>query len=404
MKQGKNKTLAIAGISVLSIASIGAMGFNTSGGASAAELCNPSAAKISDAVCMQDINDEIIGSMALHTQYQLVDSRDGKTYYIARLEDGYVWMTQNLALDLSSDTPLTSQDTDLNDHSLAGAYGNGYEYDASTNLTTWTPASTANTVTLFGDRGNGDRGNSWGYSATTPHSAKRKDDTSVGHDSLGDYYNWTAAIASNDSSALVDSTKSDVSNNPQNSVCPKGWRLPTISTESGSAEGSTNEFSRLNTLYNDGAVNTDVGLTNSPLFFAKAGRIDYDHIIGISTTGDYHSSTVFDSEYSGELVFTSTMVITDSRYSTAGRGHGRSVRCVSRTGISPEKPSDDPTDEPTEEDTEDGKGAASAPDSGANIESSDHTSSAPILSIFLPSIVLALGLVAFRKRVKENDK
>ncbi len=45
---------------------------------------------------------------------QLIDSRDGKEYWVAKLADGNCWMTQNLALDLNSSKALTSSDTDLN--------------------------------------------------------------------------------------------------------------------------------------------------------------------------------------------------------------------------------------------------------------------------------------------------
>ncbi len=45
---------------------------------------------------------------------QLIDSRDGKEYWVAKLADGNCWMTQNLALDLVEGEKLTSVDTDLN--------------------------------------------------------------------------------------------------------------------------------------------------------------------------------------------------------------------------------------------------------------------------------------------------
>ncbi len=44
----------------------------------------------------------------------LIDTRDNKKYLVAKLADGECWMTQNLGLDLSTGTTLTSSNTDLN--------------------------------------------------------------------------------------------------------------------------------------------------------------------------------------------------------------------------------------------------------------------------------------------------
>ena len=46
----------------------------------------------------------------------LIDSRDGKSYLVRKLADGHCWMAQNLALDLSTEKTLTSDDTDISKH------------------------------------------------------------------------------------------------------------------------------------------------------------------------------------------------------------------------------------------------------------------------------------------------
>lgn len=51
---------------------------------------------------MQDINDDVYASMEVEQQYQLIDKRDNKKYWIAKLADGNVWMTQNLNLELTT--------------------------------------------------------------------------------------------------------------------------------------------------------------------------------------------------------------------------------------------------------------------------------------------------------------
>ena len=107
---------------------------------------------------MQDMSSEICGSVNRTgevTTTQLADIRDNKLYYVTKLKDGHCWMTQNLDLDLDPDKPLTSNDTDLTDHSLAGVYASGYTYDVNTGIITWTPAMSAKTINFTGVTVNG---------------------------------------------------------------------------------------------------------------------------------------------------------------------------------------------------------------------------------------------------------
>ena len=65
----------------------------------------------------RDSNGSYIITPGSEVTKQLIDSRDGKEYWVAKLADGHCWMTQNLALDLNSSKALTSSDTDLNSKS-----------------------------------------------------------------------------------------------------------------------------------------------------------------------------------------------------------------------------------------------------------------------------------------------
>ena len=68
---------------------------------------------------MQDMTPEICANTADYVDLnnyatkQLIDTRDGKKYWVAKLADGNCWMTQNLALDLTTERTLTATDTDL---------------------------------------------------------------------------------------------------------------------------------------------------------------------------------------------------------------------------------------------------------------------------------------------------
>ena len=50
----------------------------------------------------RDSNGSYIITPGSEVTKQLIDSRDGKEYWVAKLADGNCWMTQNLALDLNS--------------------------------------------------------------------------------------------------------------------------------------------------------------------------------------------------------------------------------------------------------------------------------------------------------------
>lgn len=77
-------------------------------------ICNPDAKTIYEAVCMQDMNSDIIASMPTGIEYQLIDVRDQKQYSIMADDMGAVMMLQNLDLDLSTGVTLTKDTTDLN--------------------------------------------------------------------------------------------------------------------------------------------------------------------------------------------------------------------------------------------------------------------------------------------------
>lgn len=92
--------------------------------------------------------------------------------------------------------------------------------------------------------------------------------------------------------------------------------------------GSTNEFARLNYLYNNNLTNTDNGLVSSPLYLTKTGYI-YTSLESINE-GRLWSSTVVSGSIAYHLRFTSTQV----EYTRVGsgnvRGCGVAIRCVAR--------------------------------------------------------------------------
>ena len=309
---------------------------------------------------MQDMTTDICSSVSGNgetTATQLVDTRDNKLYWVAKLEDGHCWMTSNLDLDIGGTNvaALTSENTDISTTaSGSGIYSAGYtEQDG---VWTWTPVSTAITSNhvISGTSVPG-----WNDNNVTPYSAEggdtyyytsntTADDTrynslqackNASHTEdecrryfIGNYYNWTAAIASNNSTN-IGSTVGEIASN---SICPKGWRLPNASQ----TDSVNNEFGRM--LYQaeitakvsagDDSVGYTTGgfnkLRSDPYYFVRPGYInggtlDYPGVYGV-----YWSSTVSSSTDTYRLVFDSADIY-PARNSY--RYNGRSVRCVARS-------------------------------------------------------------------------
>ena len=277
---------------------------------------------------MQDMSPNICNTARITneiSQTQLVDTRDNKLYWVAKLDDGHCWMTQNLDFGIKANATLNSQTTDLNVAYDSGTgqyaeYNDGYT--ESNGVIYYAPASSANTIDFTGTTVSG-----WQNSNTAPYTANKTDSTETGHASLGNYYNWTAAIASNSSSSLTQDTLGDISKNPKNSICPKGWRLPTISNGSETLPGSTNEFARLNYLYNENKTNTDAGLVISPLWLKKSGYITNQTLSDYLVGGRYWSSTTLNTSNAYNLNFGNNSVSTNS---SAIRQVGRPIRCIVR--------------------------------------------------------------------------
>ena len=308
---------------------------------------------------LQDMDDTICSAVSTSKasdysdtqETQLVDLRDGKIYWVAKLLDGHCWMTQNLDLDLDSNTALVHASSDI-----------GWGSDTST--MSWMPErSTISTSDIsstgvisgwansYSDPYSVDTGdwywignwlNNGTYTWYAPYSNNYLDIDGSGagdkfstneyigngkHGHVGNSYNWSAAIASNDSSGYNTSTLTSIDNNPQNSICPAGWRLPTIS-DAADVDGSTNEFRRLATLYVN-ATGNDKALTASPLWFVRGGAVNGSSMTGQGQTGGYWSSTVYGREVAYRLSFNHSDV-DSATASYRSREYGWSVRCVAR--------------------------------------------------------------------------
>ena len=239
-------------------------------------------------------------------QATLVDTRDGntRTYTVARLPDGYCWMTQNLNLGTSISITLTSNDTDL-------AEGTTFTLPASdpTDFTTGTGSTNINKATVLNDMTIPD------YTVNgTTYSNK-----------VTGYYSYAVATAN----TSTHSTSSD-SAIFTDSICPKNWDLPT-----------TTQYYDLRTKGNIATYNN----TTASYAGKNAGNEPYYFIYGgyRKAAGDVVNTTYFNSPTSYGYLWTannyssisgrSTYVYSGGLYdsSTAtyyNKYYGLGIRCV----------------------------------------------------------------------------
>ena len=282
---------------------------------------------------MQDMTTEICSASTVGQTNRLTDTRDGKLYWVAKLADNQCWMTQNLDLDLDSNKPLTTTDSDISD-----------------SRGSWTPTDTQNNTTGFSDFYGTQSFNpgmlvynlaNWDYcnyftstscanwtnvSNMSPMTEIRDESTNIvdtnsntydAHYLAGNYYQWNAATAGTGGSDVTTERQEAT-----DSICPKGWKLPTNGLSTGSFGGLTRSYS-----ISDNSTGATT-LTKPPLYFIPAGYVWNGWLDSAGSTGYYWSSMADSSTRAYGLGFSSDYV-NQSNYSL-GRHGGQSVRCLAR--------------------------------------------------------------------------
>ena len=308
----------------------------------------------------------VLESMEPDTSYTLKDNRDKKDYFVSKLKTGcnitgaihgsdsncyQVWMTQNLDLNLET-TPtnvaaLTNKNTDLN------------------TITSYTPSSStvgttsATVVTDFTSEAdarynhNLDFAPNWVDTATAPMSADAGDRyvlptilsspntnfwdngdkiynslaacQSVSsacdkHYSVGNYYNYIAAVASN--SAVADSSEMP------NSICPAGWRLPRITTaENNDYYGLTNAYSINASNYNPTGLNK---IRQAPIYFNRPGYLLSSYLGCAGVNANYWFSNTSTSNSARYIGFYGTAFYGYHGEEATNQSVGTNIRCIAR--------------------------------------------------------------------------
>ena len=345
---------------------------------------NPNATDISDVIYMQqfaivgDVNRQsIIDSMVPEQQYTMIDMRDNKTYTIAKYQTGTdsttsqpiydVWMTKNLDLDIDGSRTYTNEDTDLGYNTTTNSY----------DTASWTPVRSTYTPTSdhihawcqggtwstqYGFCENNDTPesynpgdlywnltesdwsdwfnyyNSCDYTTSTPTCDQSKNPISTYVSStgteqyhLGNYYNWAAALATNDSSAYIDEQFTGEVLVEQ-SICPAGWTLPRIGGGEDTFYSLWNQYGFSSKSYNDTNNNgihdtNESALWTSPLYFAANGY--FNGSLGyVGNDGHFWAPVPDGSDLARRASFAVGGGVSPSGF---GRwGYGNSVRCILR--------------------------------------------------------------------------
>lgn len=299
------------------------------------------------------------------TTEQLIDQRDGKSYWVAKLADGKCWMTQNLALDLTTEG-LTSELTDLQTSSTA-KYEEAVN-EAGETILKWnanskyppkatkmdvaftSSSSDANDVACKSSATTADFVIAQPYVAATSskkstiaeygsivkdvtgweptyrynrlkssYSYDEKTKTYDAHYLIGNYYSSGAAYAG---SGIVQKSNTRA----VSSICPKGWRLP-------NSPNNGAEFKTLLSAYGitskpASATITGLDITDSPLYLAMfGGNTDGTKFSGVGATGNYWSSYMQSGHYRRGLQVKGSSV--DSSASLTAHP-GRLIRCIAR--------------------------------------------------------------------------
>ncbi len=291
-------------------------------------VAEPSAIKTFDGITtMQEMTSTICDNAYLNETARLQDTRDGKLYWVAKLEDGNCWMTQNLDLDLDTGKALTPKDSDVTNNWEPGmstetsgtitnttSYTGTYSWDLGMYVKTDPDifAKTCDKVTSL------EGCEAWqNVSGMTPMTEVRFDAVTVSgnnydaHYLVGNYYQWNAATAGTGNTII--------NTNATGSICPKGWRLPT-----GESSG---EFQTLLGI-NGSMVSSDA---LHPYYFFLAGRILSGVLSYANADGGHWSSTAESSAnyaYS-YYVYTSGVAPLDDDVFYR-RYIGYSVRCIAR--------------------------------------------------------------------------
>ena len=267
---------------------------------------------------MQDMTSEICDSVVIGSPYvtadiaknTLIDTRNSKTYLVAKYADGHCWMRENLNLLLTSGTAV-----------VAYNFETGSTFSYTPNNTTQTSTGTAwSQDASDGTRSFNQNKDKFIGGMDIATSGGTGADSGQPYERIGVLYNWAAATAQTGAQAAAAGSSGETE--VKTSICPKGWRLPSNS--------GNYSFSVLMGSYGLPTTNQSAGYSGqlqNPLNFNRPGFYYWSNgaLNSRGADGHFWSSVGYSATYAHYLAFYSS-----GFYPQNGnyKGYGFSVRCV----------------------------------------------------------------------------
>ena len=250
---------------------------------------------------MQDMTSSICSAVeADESELQVIDNRDNKVYWIAKLADGNCWMTQNLDHNIRTDTNFyTYANTDIGHGSTpnTSATWTASALTHSSNDNEWDTTTVGYTTLESYDAGE--------Y-CFNPNSGAIESGCTDYHYHVGNYYNFSAAVAMN--TTLNSAVTYD------QSICPAGWKLPSTS----------NYLNLIDGVYTAGQSGN---IHLAPVYFVYGSA--YAGMMGGLASGEYATPRAT-AQNTYILHFDSYGNLWYDYAPTINRGSGISVRCIAR--------------------------------------------------------------------------
>ena len=234
---------------------------------------------------MQDMTSNICGAVddsLIPSELQLIDERDNKLYWVAKLADGNCWMTQSL--DIAGGTEITAQLSDIPANytlSIANGFQEGNKLPESSQI-----GFSNNTQAYVFNTGN-----------NTDNCASP---------GCYSYYSWHAATVGSG----INITEN---NDAPYSICPKNWKLP----------NSQSDFDKLTRAY--GSFYSQAGPNTTPNFLIS--RCYSNGAFCSGSYGNYWSSTPNSVNVARNFYFNSSNANPGGR---ADYRYGFNIRCIAR--------------------------------------------------------------------------
>lgn len=320
---------------------------------------------------MQEMTRNVCQSAQINDTAYLLDTRDGKRYWVTKMADKNCWMSQNLELNITEDNIKVADSDTKSDWTSRSSYPPRATFDnadggispGSTVITdtySWnlgkyvlnTPAETAlcanNSVGLGACAARGFVNvEGWTPSADpnfynrdsyvgvdgktacskTKGSALNPNASSAckvydAHYLVGNYYQWNAATAGTATQAGSAWAMAP------SSVCPKGWRLPeNYNSSTGSTYPFLSAYGLTSSITGTSAGNS-YNIALSPLFLVRAGAINPSNntTYNVGSEGYYWSSTGASDKTDTGVLYLGASSVNWSKYME--RWYGRSIRCM----------------------------------------------------------------------------